>query len=281
MPRILVAPGIGDIHWVMLKMESMIAERFAGETPEVWVWCEAKSTRRAKDYVERIPFVKWGGYYDANAFHSFGSQVFVKGRPYVVRNWEGFDLFVAFNAPLGQGKKLDLIEPQWKVNWDYKLELTKHDLGFGERAHYAYGDYIPVWFCGHSFYRGWLNNFTIAQMHDLLTCLEEHHKVILTGAKWDEQFMRQFDDVHRLNLVGKTSMGHLLGLLKHAKAYVGHAAGQGMLSQHLGTKTFMLWHPRQWTPNFMANWVDPKKNGSVYHGLDLRNPCTPYILENL
>ena len=133
MPKVLVAPGAGDIHWVMLKMQSIIEQEFGGETPEVWVWCEAKSTRRAREYIERIPFVKWGGYYDANAFHSFGSQVFVKGRPYVVRDWEGFDLFVAFNAPLGWGEQLEDIVPKWKVDWSYPLELTDEDKAFGIR----------------------------------------------------------------------------------------------------------------------------------------------------
>lgn len=281
MPKILVAPGAGDIHWVMLKMESIIEQEFGGEMPEVWVWCEAKSTRRAREYVERIPFVKWGGYFDANAFHSFGSQVFIRGKPTMVKNWEGFDLFVAFNAPLGYGQQLEDIVPKWKVHWDYSLALTSDDEQYGDAVYTTYGEYIPVWFCGHSFYKGWLNKFTIAQMHDLLTRLEENHKVVLTGAKWDENFMQQFNDIHRLNLVGQTSMGQLLGLLNHAKAYVGHAAGQGMLAQHLGTKTFMLWDPHQWKPAFMNNWVPAGKIKTVYHALDIRQPCTPYILEHL
>jgi len=283
MPKILVAPGAGDIHWVMLKLESFIKSRFAegAGRPEVWVWCEAKSTRRSEDYVRRIPFVKWGGYFDGNPHRAFGSQVFVRGKPWIVKNWEGFDYFIAFNAPLGQGTELELLLPECDVNWDYPLKLTGADLRFGKKLARKHGEYVAVWFCGHSFYKGWMDKFTVTQMHDLIARLEGDHKVVLTGAKWDEQFMRQFQSPRRLDLVGKTSMGELLGLLKHAKAYVGHAAGQGMLAQHIGTKTFLLWHPHQWVPAFMTNWVDPKKNGSVYHGLDLRNPCTPYILEHL
>jgi hypothetical protein len=264
----------------MLKMESIIEKEFDGETPEVWVWSEAKSTQRSQGYIERIPFVKWGGYFDAKAHHSYGSQVFVRGNPLMVRDWEGFDMFVAFNAPLGQGHRLATIVPKWKINWDYEIKLTEEDESFGKGMR-AQGEYIPVWFCGHSFYKGWLDKFTTGKMHDLIDKLGEHGHVILTGAKWDIPFMRQFKCAGVSDLVGMTSMGSLLGLLKHAKAYVGHAAGQGMLAQHMGTKTFLLWHPRQWVPDFMTNWVEPKKNDTVYHALDIRHPCTPYILENL
>jgi ADP-heptose:LPS heptosyltransferase len=187
---------------------------------------------------------------------------------------------VAFNAPLGWGEQLETIVPKWKVNWSYPLELTDEDKAFGIRIRNQ-GEYIPVWFCGHSFYKGWLNKFTISQIHDLIDDLGTHGHVILTGAKWDKPFMRQFKRGDVSDLTGLTSMGSLLGLLKYAKAYVGHAAGQGMLAQHMGTKTFLLWDPHQWKPAFMNNWVAAGKIKTVYHALDIRQPCTPYILENL
>jgi hypothetical protein len=281
-PKVLVAPGSGDIHWAMLKMESIIEQEFGGVKPEVHVWCEAHSTKRSQGYVERIPFVKWGGYFEAKPHHAFGSQVFVRGNPWFVKDWEGFDLFIALNAPLGAGEPLEIIGPQWKINWDYELKLRGADLRYGKKLHRKHGEYVPVWFCGHSFYKGWLDKFTIAQMHDLVEKIEQSgRKVVLTGAKWDVPFMRQFANANRVDLVGKTTMGELLGTLKYADAYVGHAAGQGMLAQHMGTNTFLLWHPHQWTPGFMNNWVQPGKIKTTYHGLDLRNPCTPYILENL
>jgi len=280
-PRILVAPGSGDIHWVMLKMESLIKKRFNGERPEVWVWCEAKSTRRSEGYVRRIPFVDWGGYFDATAHHAYGSQVFIRGNPWMVDNWKGFDLFIALNAPLGWGTPWKEILPKHETNWDYEIRLDKLDHRCGEEVYLGHGDYIVVWFCGHSFYKGWLNSFGVQKIHALISSLGMHGKVVLTGAKWDEPFMRQFAHPDCLNLVGKTTMGDLLGLLQHAKAYVGFAAGQGMLAQHMGTKTFLLWRSNQWNSKFLTNWVDPKKNKTVYHALDVAAPCTPYILERL
>ncbi len=282
MPKILVAPGSGDIHWVMLKMESMIQKRWPCETPEVWVWCEAKSTRRSEGYVRRLPFVNWGGYFDATAHHAFGSQVFIRGKPWMVDDWEGFDLFIALNAPLGWGTPWKDILPKYETNWDYELKLEGDDHLYGAKVRAEHGNYVVVWFCGHSFYKGWLNTFTIAKILDLLGRIRDSgRKVVLTGAKWDIPWMRNLKDNGYVDLVGETTMGQLLGLMKHASAYVGFAAGQGMLAQHMGTKTFLLWRSNQWNSKFMTNWVDPAKNGSVYHALDIAAPCTPYILEKL
>jgi len=284
MPKILVAPGSGDIHWVMLKLESFIKSRFAegAGKPEVWVWCEADSTKRSEDYVRRIPFVTFGGYFDGKPHQAFGSQVFIRGKPWCVKNWEGFDYFVAFNAPLGEGKSLESLWPECDVNWNYPLELTDADRKYGLDFLLEHGAYVPVSFFGHSFYKKWLNDFSVPQIRKLLNAISDRGlKVVLTGAKWDIPWMRNLHSAEYINLVGETTMGQLLGLMRQGEAFVGFAAGNGMLAQHLGTKTFMLWHPRQWTPAFMTNWVEPKKNDTVYHALDIRHPCTPYILENL
>ncbi len=77
-------------------------------------------------------------------------------------------------------------------------------------------------------------------------------------------------------------MGNFLGLLSHAKAFVCFAAGNGMLAQHLHTQTFMFWHPRHWTPEFMTNWVDPARLADhTYVPIDVRGPCISTILEHL
>ena len=61
--KILTIPGIGDIHWVMLKLESWIAKNCPGEIPEVHVW-NFDGRPRSEDFVKRIPFVKFGGYFN-------------------------------------------------------------------------------------------------------------------------------------------------------------------------------------------------------------------------
>lgn len=289
MPKILVAPGSGDIHWIMLKMESLIEKEFGGETPEVWVWSENRKTERSEGYVKRIPFVKWGGYFRAEKLVSAGQQVFVHGKPWILRNWDAhdgvkrdfFDLFVAFNAPLGWGTHISKLMPTWDINWKYELTVTEKDQYYGQRFRKKHGPFVLASFFGHSFYKGWLKNFGREKIDELLGRLRQDHTVVLIGREWDT-FMSSFSGLN-VNLVGKTSMGQLLGLCGAAKAFVGFASGAGMLAQHLNCPTFMLWDMKQWHPHFATNWVSPNKLADcTYRALDIRKPdLVDFIAERI
>lgn len=288
MPKVLVAPGSGDIHWIMLKMESLIEKEFGGETPEIWVWSENPKTERSEGYVKRIPFVKWGGYFRAEKHVAMGQKVFVGGSPWILRNVkvssrESFDLFVAFNAPLGWGTNIAKLCTEWDINWNYEIQLTMDDLGYASIIRLNRKPLVLVSFFGHSFYREWLKHFTPAHISKLLNKIGENFTVVLTGREWDAPFMRTLALGVRgcVNLTGKTSMGQLLGLCAKARAFVGFAAGNGMLAQHLRCPTFMLWDPKQWHPDFATNWVDPARRGTIYHPLSIKAPCIDYIVERL
>jgi hypothetical protein len=264
----------------MLKMESLIQRR-GWERPEVWVWSENRKTERSEGYVRRLPFVKWGGYFRAEQHVAVGQQVFVHGKPWLMENWNGFDVFVAFNAPLGWGTHITKICPGWDINWNYDLRVTEDDLAYANEFKSRWGPYVLTSFFGHSFYSGWLKHFTTNDIRKLLTAIAARYTVVLTGREWDEPFMQALGVGGCVNLTGKTSMGQLLGLTKEARAFVGFAAGNGMLAQHLGCPTFMLWSPDQWHPDFATNWVDPSRRGTTYHPLSIKAPCVGYILERL
>lgn len=283
MPKVLVAPGSGDIHWVMLKMESIIQQHFNGETPEIWVWSESRRTERSEGYIKRIPFVKWGGYYHASPMDvKVGQNVFVHGKPWISTPWRSFDMFVAFNAPLGWGEQLENMMPNCEINWDYELKLTFADLEYGRSFSNPHDPYVVVSFFGHSFYGEWLKHFTVADIRGLLAEVSRTHRVVLTGCEWDEKFMAKLWSPGFFDVTGKTSMGQLLGLMKYAKAFVGFAAGNGMLAQHLRCPTFMLWKPDQWSPKFATNWVDPKRiEDGTYHPMAITAPCIDYIVEKI
>lgn len=279
MSRILVAPGSGDIHWVMLKMQSLIQNQFEGEIPEIWVWSENRKTERSEDYVRRIPFVKWGGYFRAEQHVPIGQRTFVHGKPWMLNDWNGFDLFVAFNAPLGWGTHISKIVPRWDINWNYPIQLTLEDARWAEEV--VSKPFVMVSFFAHSFYKGWLRHFGREKIDELLGRLRQKYTVVLTGREWDT-FMSSFSGMN-LNLVGKTSMGQLLALTAKASAFVGFAAGNGMLAQHLNCPTFMLWDMNQWHPHFATNWVDPKRmENGTYRALDIRKPdLVNFIVEKI
>ncbi len=282
MPKILVAPGSGDIHWVMLKMQGLIKNQFEGEVPEIWVWSENKKSERSEGYVRTLPFVKWGGYFRAEKHVAVGQQVFVGGKPWMMDNWNGFDLFVAFNAPLGWGTHISQIVPRWDINWNYPIQLGLHDVAFAGETKLNRKPLVLVSFFGHSFYKGWLKHFGVDKIKALLHRLRKNHTVVLTGREWDT-FMAAQGVPGDVDLVGRTSMGQLLALMGEARAFVGFAAGNGMLAQHLNCPTFMLWNMNQWHPHFATNWVDPNKMADcTYRALDIKKPnLVDFIAERI
>lgn len=285
MRKVLVAPGSGDIHWVFLKMQSLIEQEFDGEKPEVWVWSESRKTERSEDYVRMIPFVSWGGYFRAEQHVKVGQQVFVHGKPWMMNDWNGFDLFIALNAPLGWGTHLSKIVPRWDINWNYPIQLELGDTNLAEALGSPLSStkpYVLVSFFGHSFYKGWLKHFGIDKIKALLAKLRKKYTVVLTGREWDT-FMSDLEGPGDVNLVGRTSMGQLLGLMKQATAFVGFAAGNGMLAQHLNCPTFMLWDMNQWHPHFATNWVDPDRMANcTYRALDIKKAnLVDFIVEKV
>jgi len=266
----------------MLKMQSIIKNQFEGEIPEVWVWSENQKTERSEGYVRTLPFVKWGGYFRAEKHVAVGQQVFVHGKPWIMDNWNGFDLFVAFNAPLGWGTHISKIVPRWDINWDYPMQLDLEDARYARQFSEDHKPFVMVSFFGHSFYQGWLKRFTSKDIRNLLGRLRERYTVVLTGREWDT-FMSAHRGPGDVDLVGKTSMGQLLALMKEARAFVGHAAGNGMLAQHLNCPTFMLWDMQQWHAHFATNWVSPNKLADcTYRALDIRKPdLVDFIMERI
>ncbi len=283
MPKILVAPGSGDIHWVMLKMQGFIERVLNGVTPEIWVWSENASKDRAQGFIERIPFVKWGGYFRAEKFKPDGINMFVHGNPYLRLDFQDFDYFMAFNRPLEDGKDLERdIMPKVPVNWNYPIQLHLEDMDYAMNMQEKVKGrgYIVCAFFGHSFYSKWLKTYGPNKIRGLLKKIvgRTYYTPLLIGREWDKPFMETLWVPGCADITGNTEMGQMLALCQKARAFIGFAAGNGMLASHLGTKTYMLWGPHFKSPNFQLNWVHPLRRHTSYKPLDIQSECADYIV---
>jgi hypothetical protein len=266
----------------MLKMQGFIEKHLDGVIPEIWVWSENASKDRAQGYIERIPFVKWGGYFQARAYQQEGVQMFVAGKPYIRQNYRGFDWFMAFNRPLEDGLSMDEILPDVKTNWDYPIQLHFEDMEYAlEMKKKVKGrGYIVCAFFGHSFYAKWLKTYGPNKIRGLLKKIigRTYYTPLLIGREWDKPFMETLWVPGCADITGNTEMGQMLALCQKARAFVGFAAGNGMLAQHLGTPTYLLWGPHFKSPRFRNNWARP--NGS-YKALDIKLECADMIVGDL
>jgi hypothetical protein len=270
--KILVIPGLGDIHWVMLKMESFIANHCNGETPEIWIW-NFDNRPRSHDFIARIPFVKFGGYWDRgiDVAPKIFKQAYKTGEVTVLRDFQGFDYFICFNGRISNGVAHDKIEPSLQTNWDYPIDLS----GLPRpRA----GKYVLAFFSDFGMFTNWINRANPENIRLFLKSIP--YEIILTGSSWDEKLNSEFGEFE--NLCGKTSFNEFLALMLHSEAMVGWCGGNTMLASHLKIPTLMGWCKSYFpNPGFRTNWANPVTIGTTYQHFEVEDWNRGHLLNLL
>jgi hypothetical protein len=273
--RILTICGIGDIHWVMLKMESFIEKECKGVIPEITVW-NFDGRPRADGFVKRIPFVKFAGYdnepmgrQQKRLFH----EVYMDGSKEVVAGFKGYDYFICVNGSLRIGHSMNNIMPQYGTNWNYKINVDDCTSSYSE-------PYIIFYFSNHGMFTDWVSKMNSEKIRSFMQQIKGY-KLILTGSSWDAPFNQELEDNGVINLCGKTSLDDLFGLIKGASAFVGWCGGNTIVSQHLNTPTLMLWSDYFSHRAFQTNWVDPERLGKVYIPMDVETANNDSLMRNL
>jgi hypothetical protein len=273
--RILTICGIGDIHWVMLKMESFIEKECKGVIPEITVW-NFDGRPRADGFVKRIPFVKFAGYdnepmgrQQKRLFH----EVYMDGSKEVVAGFKGYDYFICVNGSLRIGHSMNNIMPQYGTNWNYKINVDDCTSSYNE-------PYIIFYFSNHGMFTDWVSKMNSEKIRSFMQQIKGY-KLILTGSSWDAPFNQELEDNGVINLCGKTSLDDLFGLIKGASAFVGWCGGNTIVSQHLNTPTLMLWSDYFSHRAFQTNWVDPDRLGKVYIPMDVETANNDSLMRNL
>jgi hypothetical protein len=151
--RILVLPGMGDIHWVALKLRAF-CESQGIEKPELWIW-DIDGRKRSLEFVQRLPMATAGGYWEqaltADIRPAFFGSYMRPGAD-VVPGFMGFDWFLCFNGSLRWGRNLERdILPGLAADWGYELAQTREEAMLGE-AFRATGRYVLLYFSGHGMF---------------------------------------------------------------------------------------------------------------------------------
>lgn len=265
--RILVPPGIGDIHWIALKLRSFLEREKA--TADVWV-LDHDRRPRGLAFVRRLPFVRAAGYYRPNVSEvemlqdpRFQSCYFT-GESDALPGLFSFDFFLCFNGSLRTGKEFEGILPKCSFEWDYPVTEEKKDTEILDRVPQKY---VLFGLSDFTIFAEWVKAIGEDKLRELLALIPERfpgRKVILTGAAWDVPLNRRLAG-DALDLTGKTSLGELLALIRRADAFVGFAGGNGIVATHLDCPTLLIWHMNVYPEaRFRQNWVDKSKNGGLY-----------------
>ena len=265
--RLLVPPGIGDIHWVALKLRAFLEKENA--VADVWI-LDHDRRPRGLSFVRRLPFVRAAGYYRPSV-----SEVEMLGEPRfkscyftgehdLLPDFLGFDFLLCFNGSLRTGKKFEEILPTCRLEWDYPVTEEKKDTAILERVPKKY---VLFGLSDFTIFSEWVKAIGEEKLRALLAEIPKRFPgrvPVLTGASWDAPLNRRLSDM-AVDLTGQTSLGELLALIRRADAFVGFAGGNGIVATHLGCPTHLIWHHGVYPEaRFRQNWVDGTKNGGLY-----------------
>jgi len=267
---ILVPPGIGDIYWVLVKLRGFCRAHGIA-TPEIWIDAP-DDKKRSAEFVERVPFVRFGSYHDASGMspaeaaqpmagwkrrksrvNPVREEAYLCDGRHAFPDFEGFDWFLSFNGSINAGRSLDEIEPGWPTrsfattgNGD-QMPLDQHGY-YGAALRDWIGAYIAAAFFDHGFYRRWLMQMPADAIYRMLfrICDETSCRVVLTGAAWDHSAVNRalldMDDGRLVSLIGETTLEEYFGALRAARGCIGFPAGNTMMGAVFGVPTVLIWH---------------------------------------
>jgi len=276
--RIFLPPGIGDLHWIMMKMRSFTQLHLGGQRPDVWLM-DAGDKNRASEYVARCPSVRycgtygpqWGGWLHMEMLHRSG----------VLQNTDGFDWILCANPHLERDGNLATWLPDCEIAWEYELEERDGDADLAEEV-LADGPYVLASFFRDGWYADhYLSHFDTVRIAAALRQIARRHRVLLTGASWDIPFLSEIAVASGVSveLVGKTSCAQLLSLLRRCSGYVGHPAGNGIMATHFRVPTVLLWSSTRHRHALWHSWVRPGDHGIRYQALDVVGLSIDQVVE--
>lgn len=267
MTKILVPPGIGDIYWVLVKLQGFMAAHGI-DKPEIWVDAP-NDKKRSAEYVERIPFVTFGGYHEttkrimpANAFKLKGraerkglgdpvrSEAYLVDGRHAFKDVEGFDWFISYNGSINAGRSLDEVDPEWPANWDFDMLETDSEHEYGRELRERIGGYVICAFFDAGFYRKWLGELPPSEIYRMLSIIHDTtgSKILLTGASWDDSKVnRELLDLDKdhgriISLIGQTTLDQYFGALRYSSGCIGFPAGNTMMGGIIGKPTCLIWN---------------------------------------
>jgi hypothetical protein len=273
--RILVLPGIGDIYWVAIALEDF-CRKHGIEKPEVCVW-DFDGRRRSEEYVQRIPFVTSGGYWEHThkipGFH----ESYMTGRKSVFPDFHGFDFYIAVNGALRVGRTVEQALPGIKTDWHFPILETSAEQVAGRMYQSLYGRYIVTHFSAFGMFSEWVKAWGLEGCSQAVARIEQETglPVLLTGSSWDDAFASQIAArTGAVNLCGKTNTDQFFALFRNAAGCFGWCGGITILATYFKIPTLIVWSRYFRNAGFYQNACSPESRDQWYRWKVVEG-CTP------
>lgn len=249
--KILFPPGIGDIYWSLVKLESFLKAKGETAPPDIYIGTrpdEFNSHNRAWPFLERFPFIKpTGKILNVDKIAPpFWTRILTQKETGVFKDVLGCKYFIVYNGPINAGRSLLEVDPEFECNWNLNMLVSKEQRVATRKYQASYGQYIVYHFGTRGTYKYWTDEFSVDQIIESIKSITEKTKAapILAGGIWDREdvgLQKIIEEAGCIDLLGKTSLEELYGLIQGAQMVTGFPSGLSMIAPSLGTKTLSLW----------------------------------------
>lgn len=283
MSNILVLPGMGDIYWVFVKLQSFLKKH--NITAEIYTWeIQPHKLDRSKPYIERVPFVTYGGSVNIPTQNNQCFNDIYFGTTWKRENFREFDYVLSMNGILRNGYDLNSFGlDEYESDWYFPLTSSTDEIKMRESVK-SYGDYIVAYFADDGMYGStWLKYLPIQKIQYILDTLNERTgcKIVLSGGVWDTEFSNNFVGDYIINLTGTTNMDQLFGLIQESKGMIGWAGGNTIKSVYFKKPTVIIWSEYFKNHGFYSNSVPPDSINNWHEIMVVENNTAKEIVDSM
>lgn len=265
-----VPSGIGDVSWLYSKLKNL--------GPAYWHVADGWPHRTAP-FLKLLPNVINADYEPFNyqdiivqeEHHEFG----------ITPKWADFEskqfarYYIECNRHLEAGRRLEDWLPDLPTSFHYDINLEDSDIV--KAVNLLRGLPRPLWGISAASYRGseaW-KTWGFEQWQGYLKALEREAggTIILMGGFWDDLTHTLAVEGEYKDIVGRTSVGSMIEVLRILDGYIGFSSGMGILRTVMNKPVFMMWPDHQvelstsWAPQDMLEkgeyvaslWREPKE----------------------
>lgn len=267
---ILVPPGIGDIYWVLVKLQAFIEKTGIG-IPDIYVASFSNGIRdRSLEYVKKCPFVNAKGYIGMDP-HSekVWKEAYSCNGESIFENFLGCDYFICFNGPMRFNETLETIHPELKCNWNLPSFCALEELMAGHELKEKIGNYFVAYFSDDGMFSHWLREYPVENVVNALRQIAESsgRKIVIVGGHWNvslfhAKFMKGNEDIF-VDTVGETSIDEVFGIIRYSDGFIGYPSGITFMASYFRVPTLCLWN-NYFTYRFWYCSVEPEAKENWY-----------------
>ncbi len=284
--RILIPPGIGDIYWVLVKLEAfMLRQRITTTKLTIIsndvVW---NAHLRSIPFLKMVPFVEIGtpecipndiAGRRTPADDAIYKEAYRQPGRTAFPGFKGYDYFMSYNGTINSGRWLEETDTDLECNWYLPLIVSAEQERFQKECVERFGNYVVFHWTLAGDYLNWVaKEFPI---NNIATAIQQFVKkynvrAVFAGAHWDTKWNDMLPSIIRavpdaVDMCGQTTIDQAFGLLKGSKMVVGYHDGLMNMSAMFKKKTLLLWCEDQFPYSVPMAVVPPETRGTTYRPL--------------